>query len=61
MTKKKTILSVVILICTVVAQLALSLKYFTSNDQVGGFISLATAIIWFVVAFTMYKSPGKKK
>ena len=39
-----------ILIITVVAQLALSLKYFLSKDLLGGFITLATAIIWAIAA-----------
>ncbi len=44
-----------ILIITVVAQLALSLKYFLNRDLLGGFITLATAIIWAIAALRITK------
>lgn len=59
--KAKRILGIVVLVITVVAQLALSMKYFTQNDLLGGFIAFVTAIVWAVAASVWYKSIAKKK
>jgi threonine/homoserine efflux transporter RhtA len=58
--KPTTTVGIVVLVITVIAQLGLSMKYFTQNDLVGGFIAFGTAIVWAIAASVWYKSVSKK-
>ena len=53
-------LVIVVLVITVIAQVALSIKYWFQDDMVGGIIALGTAIIWAIIAIQRYRSVMKK-